>query len=368
MQIEAISQSYSPEIACVILCCRVFIKTATASALEQFVVATDLNWEEVYRLAALHRVRPVVYRVLNRNSVPETTYNRFYQYCHKLSIFAFERQIESARIQQVLGKQGIAVRMYKGLDFAKVAYGGDISMREFTDMDMMIDAAQLSRLATLMAAEGYECSQVEYLRRFPDEFVSNRKDICFYKRSPMGRLLGFEFHHRPAGFMMDKSIGFEELFGKETAAITPEQYYSLMVLNHGASDYYPDLRSLVDIVVLSQHRVPDVPHQLLRYERLGQELATRLLDCSPPAWAADSTLLKCADLITDWQLTATPRSDWEKMYMHIRFSNSFLRTLRLMTRALHYFALPNEDDINNVQLPSFKLYYPAKLVRLLRSI
>ncbi|WPQ61825.1 nucleotidyltransferase family protein [Chitinophaga sancti] len=365
MEIEAISRTYSPEMACVIFCCRVFIKTAAAEDLEQFVAYGDIDWNEVYRLAALHRVRPIVYRVLNNTNIPEPTLTRFRNYCRALSVFAFERQIESARIKQVLGQQGISVRMYKGLDFTKVVYGGDISLREFTDMDMMIAPGQLSAMVNVMKAEGYVCSQVEYLRRFPTNFVTNKKDICFYKRSPMGRLFGFEFHYRPTNFMMDQSPGFDELLGKDSSPFTHEQYYRLMVLNHGASDYYPNLRSLVDIVMLSQGRVVDVPPKLRRYERLGQELASRLLNSPAPAVPADKPLLKCATLITEWQLTATPRSGWEKMYMHIRFSSSFLHTLRLMLRAMHYFALPNEKDINNVQLPLFKLYYLAKPVRLL---
>jgi len=365
MEIDAISQTYSPEIACVILCCRVFIKTAAVTDLEHFVAHGDIDWEEVYRVATLHRVRPIVYRVLNNIHLPESTLIRFRNYCHALSVFAFERQIESARIQQVLGQQGIPVRMYKGLDFTKVVYGGDISLREFTDMDMMIAPGQLSAMVNVMKAEGYVCSQVEYLRRFPTDFVANKKDICFYKRSPLGRLFGFEFHYRPTKFMMDQSLGFDELLGKDSSPFTHEQYYRLMVLNHGASDYYPNLRSLVDIVMLSQDRVMDVPPKLRRYERLGKELTSQLLNCPAPAVPADRTLLKCATLITEWQLTATPRSNWEKMYMHIRFSPSILHKLQSMARAVRYSALPNEKDINNVQLPSFKLYYLAKIIRLL---
>ncbi|SFW19035.1 nucleotidyltransferase family protein [Chitinophaga sancti] len=370
MQIEDISKTYSAEIAYVILCCRVFIRTSSEEELEQYVKAHELNWDEVYRLAAFHRVRPIVYKVINNNSnIPAAALLRFRNYCHALSVFAFERQVESRRIQQLLQQQGIFVRLYKGLDFAQMAYAGDISMREFTDMDMMIDARRMPELVGLMTAEGYTCTQGEYIRRFPGDYVTNKKDICFYKRSPMGRLFGFEFHHRPTGYFMDQSIGFKELFGPDylnsSSPISHEQYYRLMVLHHGASDYYPNLRSLVDLVMLSQNRVLDVLPGLRRYERLGQELATRLLGCPAARMPTDRAMIKCADLIAKWQLTGTPRCYRERIYMHIRFSASISGRLRLMLRSLQYFSLPNERDINNIQLPYFKVYYLAKLLRLL---
>jgi hypothetical protein len=366
MEIEAISKANSPEIACVVLCCRVFVKTAPAEELEYFVQAHEIDWEQVYQYAALHRVRPILYKVLSNCTIPASVLSRFHNYCHGLSVFAFERQIESARIQQVLGKQGIRVRLYKGLDFTRLVYG-DISMREFTDMDMMVDSRQLPGLAKVMTAEGYVCNQLEYLRRFPENFVTNKKDICFYKRSPMGKLFGFEFHHRPANFLMDQSIGFRELLGQDylhtAVPVSREQYYRLMLLNHGASDYFPNLRSLVDMVLLSQKGTGSVPEQLRRIEQLSQELAMRLLDCPAAAAPADKVVMRCAARITEWQLAVTPRSGWERVYMHIRFSATFFDMLRMARKILLYFLLPNEKDINGVQLSSFKLYYLAKMVR-----
>ncbi|RFM32529.1 nucleotidyltransferase family protein [Chitinophaga silvisoli] len=367
MQIEAISKANSPEIACVVLCCRIFIKTASAEELEQFVQAHEMDWDEVYKYAAFHRVRPILYKVLDNCKIPAPVLGRFRNYCRALSVFAFERQVESARIQQVLGQQGIVVRMYKGLDFTKLVYGGDIGMREFTDMDMMIDSRQLPELAKVMTAEGYECSQIEYLRRFPEHYVANKKDICFYKRSPMGKLFGFEFHHRPGNFLMDQSIGFRELLGQDylhhSAPFSQEQYYRLMLLNHGASDYFPNLRSLVDMALLSQKGIGSVPEQLRRVERLSQELSMRLLDGPAAATPADNVVMRCATRITKLQLTVTLRSVWERRYMHIRFSASFSDTFRMAMKFLHYLMLPNELDINGVQLFSFKLYYLAKMVR-----
>jgi hypothetical protein len=364
MQIETICQAYSAEIACVIFCCRVFIKTATAEELEQFIVTHDIDWQEVYKLSALHRVRPVVYNVLANNKkipVPASALSQFYNYCQVLSLFAFERRVESVRIQNLLSQHQVPTRMYKGLDFTMMAYGGDIGMREFTDMDLIVDQQNLPALIEVMIAEGYTSSQLNYFRRFPRQFIKGKKDICFEKRNANGRVFCFEFHYRPTGNMLDMPLGFRELLGKDyltsTLPITRQQYYQLMLINHGMSDYYPNLRSLVDLVLLAGTHDLYVPQLLQQHERLGKVLIDRLLKGDV---AEDRN--KYSDVLTKRLLTPTPAGFKEKMTMRIRFSIS----PRSLIRALQFMLLPNEMDINQVRFRYFQMYYFIKPFRLLR--
>jgi len=365
MQIENIRLSYSTEIACVILCCRVFIKTAKAEELEQFAVTHEIDWPEVYRLSASHRVRPVVYHVLvnNKIPVPATALRQFYNYCHIQSVFAFERRIESARIQKLLFQHQIPSRMYKGLDFTMTVYGDEIGMREFTDMDMIVDQQHLPALIEVMIAEGYTSNQLNYFRRFPKHFIKGKKDICFEKRNANGRLFCFEFHYRPTSIMLDMPLGFRELLGKDyltsTLPITRQQYYRLMVINHGMSDYYPNLRSLVDLELLTGNHSLNVPQLLQRHERLGKILINRLLKGSI---AEDRN--KNADILTKRLLKPILPGFKGKMTMRIRFSTS-PRSLR---RAFHFILLPNETDINTVSFRFFQMYYFIKPFRLLKRV
>lgn len=365
MQIENIRLSYSSEIACVILCCRVFIKTAKSEELEQFVVTHEIDWPEVYRLSASHRVRPVVYHVLvhNKITVPATALSQFYNYCHILSVFAFERRIESARIQQLLFQHQIPTRMYKGLDFTMTAYGDEIGMREFIDMDLIVDPQHLPALADVMTAEGYTSNQLAYFRRFPAHYTIWRKDICFEKRNAGGRLFCFEFHYRPTGYMMDLPLEFSDLLGKDylTAAlpITRQQYYQLMLINHGVSDYFPNLRSLIDLVLLAGAQHMYIPQILQRHERLGKVLISRLLN--GPAAGETS---RSADVLTKRLLTSNPLTFGEKMTMRIRFSKS----PRTLLRALRILIVPNELDINRTRYPYFQLYYFVKPFRSLKML
>ncbi|WP_343670436.1 nucleotidyltransferase family protein [Chitinophaga sp.] len=373
MQVEAISKNYSVEIACVILCCRIFVKTTPAAELEQFVQSHEIDWEEVYRLAALHRVRPIVYRVLNNNRIPGPALTRFRNYCHALSVFAFERQIESARILQVLREQGIAVKMYKGLDFTRVVYGGDISMREFTDMDFIVDNRQLAALVDVMLSQGYESPSLEYFRRFPTSFFDNRKDITFYKRSPGGRLFSVEFHYRPDSFI-NRQLSFKEFLGDDyldsTQPITSQQYYQLMLINHGVRDYYPNLRSLVDMVMLISAGHKQVPEQLQRHECLARLLTNQLMNCAaqPVATGYDGSLTKTARIIINYLLTTSTRSLRDQIYTSVCLNRYSISKFRLLVRFTHFILLPNESDFMTARLPYFQLYYFTKPYRVIKKI
>lgn len=368
MQIEKICQSYSAEIACVVLCCRVYIKTATADELEQFIGSHEMDWQEVYKVSALHRVRPLVYHVLAHNKqipVPAAALSQLYNFCQLLTVFAFERRIESARIQQVLAQHEIPSRLYKGLDFIMTAYGGDIGMREFTDMDLIVDERHLPALIEVMIAEGYTSSQVDFYRRFPMHFIKGKKDICFAKRNSNGRLFNFEFHYRPTDYLLDLPLGFSDLLGKDyltsTLPITRQRYYQLMLINHGLADFYPNLRALVDLVLLTGAQSMYVPQALQRYERLGKTLTGRLLGVKE---SAEVKGCRHADVLTARLLTCDPLTFKEKMSMRIRFSGS----PRTLLKALQLVIVPNEVDINRTRYRYFLSYYFVKPFRLLRNL
>jgi hypothetical protein len=358
------------DVALVILCCRIFLKKDIYTTLEKFVQTHIIDWPAVYLFSAKHRIRPVIYHILSHSRIPvdEQVFQRFRNFCHALSVFAFDRQIESLRIQQLLRQKSIPVRRFKGLDFAMSAYG-DLSMREFTDMDLIIDVEDISALVEVMNAEGYKCKGMKYFQHFSDKFIASHKDIYFEKRCPHGKLFNFEFHYRPAKYITNVYCSFADILGPDylsvTAPFTRDQQYQLMLMNHGG-DYYPDLRSLLDLALLLPGNRGPVPE---RFEQLWQLLATPLLNY-PSQSSTDRTLQRVARVRMKRLLS---REQPAKTYidavsMHIRFSQHLVTKLRLLMKALKFLILPNENDINELQLPYFHLYYFTKPLRLVRGM
>jgi hypothetical protein len=374
MQIDEISKHHSPEIALIVICCRVFLKTASPIELETFVQTHAIDWPAVYQFSITHRIRPVVYHVLSSVRIPVSAEvsRQFRNYCHSFSVFAFDRQMESVRIQQLLRQKGVPVRMYKGLDFSLTAYNGDISMREFTDMDLIINIQDVSAVVELMRSEGYRCNGMEYFRRFSARFLTSHKDICFQKRCPRGRIFSFEFHYRPVKYIMNVACSFPDILGPDylssTAPLTHQQYYQLMLLNHGGSDYYPDFRSLLDLAMLERG---SVPKQLQRFEKLWQLLSAQLLNYPDQLSfvSADRALQRVARIRAKRLLSVkTSKTFFDTVRMHIRFSEYAGTKLRLLIKTVQFLLLPNENDIDSLKLPYFSLYYFTKPFRLIKGV
>jgi hypothetical protein len=250
-------------------------------------------------------------------------------------------------------------------------------MREFTDMDFIIDVTHVEAITALIQSEGYHCESSAYLERFPVRFLDTHKDICFQKPCPRGGLFSLEFHYRPVKYMMDMPYGFADILGADhlssTRPLSQQQYYELMLLNHGGSDHYPDLRSLLDLALLSRTDTGPVPVQLQRFETLWQLLSAQLLQDTnlDSVVSADNIQLKLAARLTKRLLTASPRRKpafLKTVHSHITSSRGIKAKYRLLLKALQFLLLPNENDIADIKLPYFSWYYVTKPFRLMKGI
>lgn len=355
------------EVTVVFLCCRVYLQTSTISDLKTFIHRHAIRWQAVYELCARHRVRPVVFHVLSRipEAVPKDTWQQFKQYCRNLFVFAADRQIEAARIIKLLQQQGIKARLYKGTDFSLLLYN-DISMREFTDIDIIIPEDALLRVKATMEEEGYEMDQADYFSRYPAHFSKHLKDLSFGKRCSRGKRFSFEFHYRPTRALTGFPYSFTELLGEDylSRSYTSQDYYSLMLLNNGASDFYPHLRSLLDMVLLSRKGPATVPGALQPFDVLWQQLAATSLGIDTGGQAAMTT--RAGKLLLKRLQHPAMQGKYtflEQAYLHLISARPLSGKVHIVRQHLAHLVRPNGNDVKGLKLPYF-LYYFTKPVRL----
>ncbi|TWV93293.1 nucleotidyltransferase family protein [Chitinophaga pinensis] len=358
------------EVTVVVLCCKVYLQTSAISDLKTFICQHPIQWQQVYQLSTKHRVRPLVFQILSKlpAEVPADILQRFRAYCREFLLFAVDRHQEAARVVHLLAEQGIAARHYKGTDYALLLYR-DIGMREFTDIDIVIDSDQADRVRAIMQAEGYEMYLEKYFRKYPAHFRRHIKEVNFGKRCPRGKRFSFEFHYRPTHGLMDLQYSFADLLGPDylQRAYTAGDYYTLMVLNNGASDFFPHLRSLMDMILLYRKGPFSVPAALRPYELLWQQLAASLLGFKTEAAPAhDATYQLLAD-----RLRHSRAGDSYTLLQQARVRLSLAADIsakwRITHRYLTYLLRPNANDINALPLPYF-LYYFTKPVRLASNL
>lgn len=358
---------HNNEVTVVFLCCRVYLQTSTISDLKTFICQHSIQWRQVYELCTKHRIRPIVFHVLNRipDDIPSGTLQLLRQYCRDLFLFAADRQIEAARIVRLLHEQGIDARLYKGTDFSLLLYN-DISMREFTDMDIIIGEDQVMAVKATMEAQGYEMDQADYFSRYPAHFKRHLKDLTFGKRCPRGRRFSFEFHYRPTRPLMGVQYSFQELLGNDyqSRSYTYQDYYSLMLLNNGASDFYPHLRSLIDMVLLYRKGPVPLSKTLQPFAVLWQRLAATLLGVDT------GVLLNVHDPTYQLLLKRLQHPQFpgkytflQQAHVNIVFEKPLAAKVKTIRQHMAYLMRPNGNDFEALKIPYF-LYYVTKPVRL----
>lgn len=183
LPIDTIQERYGHHMAVLIEACRVHFGTSTLAALNTLLERPETNYAEIALHSRLHRIRPVIFRILLQANCPEDFKARIKTELHSITLSNFSIAKETERIIQGLAKIGVTAIPYKGVAFSKQFYG-DISMRESSDIDLIIDAADLEKTFPFFEGDGFHAAMSmgeDYKNLGRAEFLHQNKDFCFDK-------------------------------------------------------------------------------------------------------------------------------------------------------------------------------------------
>lgn len=130
-----------------------------------------LDWNDLVWTAAQHGLLPLLYQTLNQHcpeAVPPAVLkclrNRFGQNARRNIALT----TELLRLLRLLAKHDIRAIPYKGPALAVTVYG-DPALRQFGDLDILVEKANALRAKELLAAEGY---------RLDGPITEAHKDLC----------------------------------------------------------------------------------------------------------------------------------------------------------------------------------------------
>jgi hypothetical protein len=137
-------------------CARVSLGPEQAARL-QALLRQGVDWEYLIQAAARHGLMPLLCRHLETSfpeAVPETVLvglrDRFRQNgLHNLSLAG-----ELLQLLRLFAAHGIPAVPFKGPTLAALAYG-DLALRQFSDLDILLRPRDLSRARGLLAGRGY---------------------------------------------------------------------------------------------------------------------------------------------------------------------------------------------------------------------
>jgi hypothetical protein len=115
-----------------------------------------LDWDLVLKLAARHRIQGLMHRALNdaRIEIPETRLAPLSGAAAAIGTQSLLQSAESARLQRLLGEQGIACLFLKGVPLAILAYG-TLGVKQAWDIDLLVAPGDAVAAASILRQAGY---------------------------------------------------------------------------------------------------------------------------------------------------------------------------------------------------------------------
>jgi hypothetical protein len=292
----ASSQLASPEKRLLVACARMKVEPAVVDTIREL-CAGALDWEFVVNESAVNSILPLLARNISAvaaDIAPAQHVDRLTKGARANALRCLSLTAELIKIIDLLRASGVQAMPYKGPVLAVDAYG-DVTLREFEDLDIIVRQRDMAQADEVVKKIGYRPNH-------PWIFGSGANSAVVpgeydYRDEQRGMLVEFHseftlrhFPARPDLGEMSKRLVSVTISGHEIATFCPEDMLSLLCV-HGSKDFWERISWIADIaefvrshprlnwdVVLSQAE----GLQAGRMVNLGLALATGMLGALLP--------------------------------------------------------------------------------------
>lgn len=165
----------SPEVALLRACAATFMEGGESERIRA-VIRRGVDWPRAIRMAAAHSMTPIVYRALSSctEDVPADVIAHLRRRIGAIRVRNTYLTNEMIRIVGMFAAAGIDVVAFKGPLLAALAYG-DVGMREFSDIDLLIHQPDLAAATNILTSQDYRplCPNREVLESAIFHFTEN---------------------------------------------------------------------------------------------------------------------------------------------------------------------------------------------------
>jgi hypothetical protein len=140
------------------------------------------NWDLMIQLVYRHKVTPFIYHVLKKHAltfVPLEILKNLQSHCVANTYKSLHLSAELIRITNLFKAEDISTIVLKGQPLANKLYG-DPTLRESSDIDILIPIEKLNKAHRLMQLQGYECLLFPSTPKQMNFYLKNRKDFTYF--------------------------------------------------------------------------------------------------------------------------------------------------------------------------------------------
>lgn len=351
----------SRETQLMLCCARTHLSAAYIDRI-RLLLRPELNWAALLAMSERAGLTPLIYEHLKRfeSRVPSLWLERLEKAVRASAARSLYLSAEMARVVELFESRGIPAIPYKGPVLAVQAYG-DVAIRQFHDMDVIVPQRCMADAHAALQASGYRA-------RFPWPHDSNLPLVRVpgeYTYRGEGSDCLLELHteltmrHFPARMNLDalrERLVDISLAGSRVKTFCPEDALVILAV-HGAKDFWQKLGWVVDLseLIASAGRVNwDIVFETataLDAERmllLGLSLASDLLDTRLPVPVfekiqEDRTVISLTEQVERKMIAARP-AEWnlvQRAWFRARLVPGRVQGLRYVARLA---AQPAEDE------------------------
>lgn len=286
----------APEAELLVWCARTVL-TNDLTARIRARAQESLDWSLVLELAEYHGVVPLLYRnlfALSPDLVPAELLTRLRQKAQVGALLNRTLAKELVALCDAFQARGVPVIPIKGATLAVVAYG-DLALRDFTDLDLLVPQAAIAESQAVLRSQGYE-------RRAAPEGPgeANHKEGPYHvyiKKRALSRVdLQWVMAHQHFAFRLDRpefwarrvTVSFEN---QTVPGLAPEDLLIVLCV-HGSKHAWEHLKWVCDVAELLRSHPELDWNQIFeqastwrcrRMLYLGLAVAHLLLDAPLPA-------------------------------------------------------------------------------------
>jgi len=349
----------------------------------QALLQSSLHWDLVLDLADRHGVEPLLYQALSdyKELIPVEHFSSVAQKYQTNIHKSLMLSRELIRIVDELSAAGIAVMPYKGLALAEAVYG-DIALRQSGDIDLLVRAADLTRIYEALAKLGFT-KHLQWSPAVERSYLKSGYEFVF--DGTAGRnLLEVQWAIQPRFYAVDFDL--EQLFQRAVtvpvagrAMKTPslEDLFILLSLHAakhvwGRLIWLSDLARIAEIAKLdwSQIGITAKSLRIQRILRVTLLLLNRLLDVPVPSGANTNLCQDEAAAQIAREIETYIREDRAFDVESIAYFRLMLRLRERwqdrvrFVRRLAFTAGPSEWAAIRLPEPLFPLYRIVRMTRL----
>ncbi|HEV8618192.1 MAG TPA: nucleotidyltransferase family protein [Candidatus Udaeobacter sp.] len=349
-------------------------------------VESNLDWDYFYQLARRHSLVALVAFQLERSvkeSVPPEVRQSFRKDYQENAARNLVLADELISLVKACTGVGVEVVIFKGPSLAVSAYG-DLALRRFIDLDLIVRRADVGRAVEVLTAQGYKPSRPLNAEQ-QALLVRTQHNLQFTR----GRLI-VELHWQVSSELFAASVTAEELWQDlETIRINQADMKTLATENllfslcvHGSRHLWQRLAWICDLDrIIATRKSIDWSRLMTRAKQTSMQrmfllgpalaakiLATRLPDSIRDAIGRDRRIDFLAGRIQE-RLFDGPEQLPASLGAILRYNLLIRKDWRSRLRYCRFLFAPTDSDLGALRLsPSFHfVYYLLRPFRLLHS-